>query len=53
MNTQMADEMIDFFTRLLSKVSIWLMSEPIVYFTACFLGLAVIGVINRLWHITR
>ena len=53
MNTQTADRMIEFFTRLLGNVSTWLMSEPIVYFTACFLGLAVIGVINRLWHISR
>lgn len=51
MNTENADKMINFFTRLLSVVSQWLMTEPIVYFTAIMLGVGVIGLIYKLWHI--
>ncbi len=51
MNTENADKMIDFFTRLLNAVADWLMREPIVYFTAILLGCGVIGLIYKLWHI--
>lgn len=48
-----SERMIEFFTKLLGSVSQWLMSEPIIYFTGCFLGYAVIGLVYKLWHINR
>lgn len=47
----MANDMISFFQALLSSVSSWLMEPPILYFTGIFLGLGVIGLVVKLFHI--
>lgn len=51
MNTENADKMITFFTRLMSAIAQWCMTEPIVYFTAIFLGIGVLGLVYKIWHI--
>jgi len=43
-----ASSMLSFFTDLLSSVAQLLMSPPYVYFTACFLGIAVVGIIRKI-----
>lgn len=47
----MADQMVDFFTAMMSHTATWLMTEPIVYFTAIFLGVAIVGLIKKMMHI--
>lgn len=49
----MANDMINFFTTMMSHVATWLNTEPIKYFTAIFLGAAIIGLVAKIWKINR
>lgn len=49
----MANDMMQFFTGLMDHTATWLMSEPIKYFTAIFLGACVIGLVNKIWRINK
>ena len=43
----------EFISSFLGSVADFLVSDPIIYFVACFLLLAIIGVFRQLMHITR
>lgn len=49
----MANDMMLFFTGLMDHTATWLMSEPIKYFTAIFLGAGVVGIVKRLMNISK
>lgn len=43
----------DFVTVFLGSIADFLVSDPIIYFVACFLLLAIIGIFRQLLHISR
>lgn len=45
--------MINFFVEFLGMLCDFLMSEPIIYFTAIFLGACVLGLVSKIWHINK
>lgn len=43
--------MLDFFSQFLGIIASFLMREPVIYFTSIFLGLCVLAIIRKLFHI--
>lgn len=43
----------DFISSFLGSIADFLVADPIIYFVACFLLLAIVGVFRQLMHITR
>lgn len=45
------NDMITFFTSMMTETASFLMQEPIKYFTALFIGAGVIALIRQIWKI--
>lgn len=43
----------DFISSFLGSIADFLLADPIIYFVACFLLLAIIGIFRQLLHISR
>lgn len=43
----------DFISSFLGSMAEFLASDPVIYFVACFLLLAIVGVFRQLMHISR
>ena len=49
----MSNVFTSFISYFLPAIADFLQSEPIIYFTSCFLLLIIIGIIRRLIYISR